>query len=288
MTLGSLATNANTFQGYIDDIRIYNRALTAAQVLQLYTNNASSTTLTPYLTPRSVLYTTPSLPANAWTKVAFTIPGDTAGLWASDNTTGLTLSLCLGASPSSLYGLSNIAAASNNAASVWNNAIGYADTSNQNQLFGASSNNFLANIGNSLLLTGVQLEAGPVATPFESRPFAAELAAAQRYYETSYDVGTAPGTVTSSSALSWSIVSANRPSYHVPFDTPKRVTPSITLYNPNTANTTGLRNISSSSSGAGTIEAPGANGFRVFWQVGNTGQVVGDTISGHFVANAEL
>jgi len=169
LKLGNASGSLYTFSGYLDDVRIYNKVLTPAQVLQLYNNNASSTTLTPYLTPRSVLYTTPSLPANAWTKVAFTLPGDTySGLWTTDaGSTGLTLSLCLGASTSSPFGLSNVAAASNNAASVWNNAIGYADTTNQ--LFGASSNNFLANLGNSLLVTGVQLEKGSLATALDAR-----------------------------------------------------------------------------------------------------------------------
>lgn len=35
-------------------------------------------------------------------------------------------------------------------------------------------------------VTGVQLEAGPVATPFERRPIGMELALCQRYYETSF------------------------------------------------------------------------------------------------------
>jgi hypothetical protein len=194
LKLGNASGSLYTFSGYLDDVRIYNKVLTPAQVLQLYNNNASSTTLTPYLTPRSVLYTTPSLPANAWTKVAFTLPGDTvSGLWTTDaGSTGLTLSLCLGASTSSPFGLSNVAAASNNAASVWNNAIGYADTTNQ--LFGASSNNFLANLGNSLLVTGVQLEKGSLATALDVRPPAIEALISAPYLAAANGYTTVPGS----------------------------------------------------------------------------------------------
>jgi hypothetical protein len=274
--------NSVAFRGYLDDFRIYNKVLTAAQIQQLYLNNASSTALTPYLTPRSVLYQTPSLPANAWTKVAFTVPGDIAGTWAADNTLGLNLALCLGAGAN--YASSNLAAASGNSSNVWQNALVYTAS---NQVFGAS-NAFLGSLGNSLLLTGVQLERGQAATPYEFKPYATELAAAQRYYETSYDAGTAVGTVTNSGSFAWGIAAANRPSFSVPYKTPKRATVTPTLYNPGTANTTGLQNNDAVSSGAGTIEAPGTNGFRVFWPSGNTGQTVGQMISGHFVANAEL
>jgi hypothetical protein len=38
----------------------------------------------------------------------------------------------------------------------------------------------------------VQLEPGPVATPFEQRPIGTELALCQRYYEKSYEIGTSP------------------------------------------------------------------------------------------------
>ena len=50
--------------------------------------------------------------------------------------------------------------------------------------------------GGTRTLQNVQLEAGNVASAFEQRPIGTELALCQRYYEKSYDQGTAPGTAT--------------------------------------------------------------------------------------------
>lgn len=186
----NLAPGTGAFQGYIDDVRIYNRALTTAQILQIYQNNATTTTPSTYLTPRSVVYNTPSIPANSWQRVAFTIPGDTASnLWLTDTNAGLTLAVCLGAS--SLYNTTNVAASSNNTLAVWNSVTDF--MGNSAQQYGSSSTNLLSSVANSVYITGVQLEKGPISTPFEFRPFGIEYQLCNRYYwrkvnETFYEI----------------------------------------------------------------------------------------------------
>lgn len=47
----------------------------------------------------------------------------------------------------------------------------------------ANQVNCLATVGNVFAITGLQLEVGPVATPFEHRPYSVELSLCERYYE---------------------------------------------------------------------------------------------------------
>jgi hypothetical protein len=47
----------------------------------------------------------------------------------------------------------------------------------------ASANGWMSTVGNDFYITGVQLEVGEQATPFEHRSFADELARCQRYYQ---------------------------------------------------------------------------------------------------------
>lgn len=178
--LGSRSSTIDTisYKGYLDDIRIYNRALSPDQIYQLYINNANSTATSSYTIPRSVIYNTPSIPPNTWRRVTFTIPGDTTGQWMTNNDAGLTLALCMGSG--SLYATGNVAAASGNTVSVWNSVPEFAGTGVQ--AYGNSSNDFLGNIGNTVFVTGVQVEKGDVATPFELRPLGVELGLCQRYY----------------------------------------------------------------------------------------------------------
>ena len=67
--------------------------------------------------------------------------------------------------------------------------------------------NWMSSTSNDFYLTGVQLEAGSVATPFEHRSYGDELAKCMRYYQKSYETGVVPGTndnLGGIHAMSWS------------------------------------------------------------------------------------
>jgi hypothetical protein len=79
----------------------------------------------------------------------------------------------------------------NTSSSAFQLEIGSYSTSNQTTPFSWNAGNFimaqgttniLGNAGNYIEFTGVQLEKGTLASPFEFRPFATELALCQRYY----------------------------------------------------------------------------------------------------------
>jgi len=107
--------------------------------------------------------------ANNWEYETITIPGDTTGTWLSNNSTGMQVVWSLGTG--STYS-------------------GTANTWAANSFYSATSaTNIMGNSTNTWYLTGVQLEPGSTATPFEHRPFGTELALCQRYYQTYPGIG---------------------------------------------------------------------------------------------------
>ena len=101
--------------------------------------------------------------ANTWEQKSITLTGDTSGTWLTTNGIGLRIQFDLGSG--SDY---------NATANTW---VGANDFRTTNQT------DFINNAGATFYITGVHLEVGTEATPFEHRPYDMELARCQRYYE---------------------------------------------------------------------------------------------------------
>jgi hypothetical protein len=107
-------------------------------------------------------YCAPVTITNANASYSVTIPGDTSGTWLTDTGIGLRVGFGFAGNGTSV--------ASTDSAWVASGAV-----------VASTQTNFLGTSTASLNITDVQLEVGPVATPFEQRPYGMELALCQRY-----------------------------------------------------------------------------------------------------------
>jgi hypothetical protein len=147
--------------------------------------------------------------ANTWEQKTITVPGDTSGTWVADNGVGIAITFGLGCGTSASA-----------TAGSWG-------TSGAVSATGATS--VVGTNGATFYITGVQLEAGSVATPFERRSFGQELALCQRYYEKSYNQSVVPGTATDVGM--WCAVGSNTASCGgLTWKVPKRAAPTVALY----------------------------------------------------------
>jgi hypothetical protein len=99
--------------------------------------------------------------ANTWEQKTVTVPGDTTGTWLTTNSIGLTVTFSMGAGPDR-----------SGTSGAWNS---------NNNVSATGAVSVIGTLNATWQVTGVQLEAGTVATPFEHRSFGQELALCQRY-----------------------------------------------------------------------------------------------------------
>jgi hypothetical protein len=111
---------------------------------------------------RSYPFTYTISSANTWEYKTITIVGDTSGTWNTSNGRGIDLFFSLG-----------IGSDYSGTAGAWTASAKYSAT-------GATS--VVGTNGATWYITGVQLEEGTAASPFENRLYGTELALCQRYY----------------------------------------------------------------------------------------------------------
>ena len=182
---------------------------------------------------------------NTWEYKTLTFVGNTADVIANDNTRGLLCIWQLGAGSDRTSGTLRTTWT---AYAVADEAVG--------QVNNADSTS------NDWLITGVQLEVGPVATPFEHRSYGQELALCQRYctvYKTNGE-----GQIPHSSAQ---VDSANRPEILLLYPK-KRANPSIAVVNSTNFRVLTAANTAIACSGyGGTYLGTGPDSAIMFWNV---------------------
>lgn len=172
--------------------------------------------------------------ANTWEQKTVTIAGDTSGTWATDNTAGIRVRWGLG-----------VGSNNSGTAGSWGGTSYWSAT-------GATS--VVGTNGATFYITGVQLEAGSVASPFERRDYGRELMMCQRYYAVVYanTRGYQPGTYSLETPIYWPVQMRSAPTTTI---TAGSRSPSIGLVSVSGANSSMARHEIGSTSAAGDTYA---------------------------------
>jgi hypothetical protein len=282
-------TTADGSLGSSDAVRIQQRIEGQnLQYLKKGTSSAESTTLSFWVrsnktgtyaiylydqdNARSISQTYSISSADTWEKKTITFAGDTSGAFDNDNALSLQLNFVLAAGTDWTSGTLNT---SWNSFAQANSAVGQV--------------NLADSTSNEWYITGIQLEAGTAASDFEFLPRDVNTTRCQRYYQKSYDLGTAPGTATDSGA-GWNGTSGDsggNAAFIPPFKTTMRAAPTVTGYARDGTSGEGsyFRN---GASGNGTLAAHmyGQNSVSIYVGTGSAWST--STIAAHYVLSAEL
>lgn len=107
--------------------------------------------------------------ANTWEFETLTFPGDTSGTLTNDNAARFQISFWVAAGATYTNG-TNL------------NSTAWASYDNGKRAFGMTNNLASAANTNNFLITGIQMEIGSIANPYEYKSYSEQLSLCQRYY----------------------------------------------------------------------------------------------------------
>ena len=210
-----------------------------------------------------------------WVRHELTFPADTTGAFNDDNALSLHINFWLHAGATYTGGTLETA---------------FASKTNANRAAGIDS--FYSSTDNNFFITGVQMEIGSQATPFEHRSFGEELSLCQRYFQKTYDYATAPATSTENGWAWYGTdynldITSTFQSQGIRFENTMRSAPTMVGYDAsgNSGKCTRYRvGVGPSSNIASSIDLITTKNFRHFGEGTNaTGN-----IAFHYTADAEI
>ncbi len=219
--------------------------------------------------------------ADTWEQKIITFDGDTTGAFGNDN--GNSLQIIWYLAVGSVYNSGTLATS-------WGSRV------NANTAVGQV--NLADSTDNEWYITGIQLEVGSQATPFEHRSFGEELALCQRYYYKSMDGSPAdniPNTDNTSSngqlgIAMYSTTAGRTPYFQNPVQ--MRADPTVTVYSSERANTSGKFGLFNQSAWVATSNtSPAVDINRVTFSITHGSSLTAGytyLLAGGFDADAEL
>jgi hypothetical protein len=207
--------------------------------------------------------------ANSWTAFSSCFAGDTGGSWVTSGSGGGALLIVAVAAGSSFQGTG----------ASWAGADTFATA--------AATNSILTTTSATFEITNAKLEISPLPTPFRRVGMQQELARCQRYYEKSWNLGTALATVTrvGDDGLYVQASATSTLALYPRFKVAKRATPTMTVYSPNSGASGNAWNIN-----VGDVGASAANvalgGFEV--GVSTSALAPNNVVEVHWTADARL
>ena len=214
--------------------------------------------------------------ANTWEKKTLTFAGDTSGTIDNDNTEGLSLEFPIGSGSDNSSG---------SVPTTWKTKVN-ADRN------AGSTINLADSTSNEWYITGVQLEAGSVASDFEFLPVDCNLQRCLRYYEGGDANANAINIYGATNRLCEVILGSTARLKIIgnQYLAVKRATPTITLYGGSgltTANRVSVYNNGADTETVSSVSTSTANSIGFYIQLSTTASA-STTYRFYYEANAEL